>query len=251
MTGCGNHTYCCGADISDCCSGGPAFELKPFAADPQSTVLVTSVVDHFSTVSILSVKTLYHTLQRYTPVVTVTATHPKAISIPPLPSSSEHPKISTSGTATHASGSVNFPTTFNASGTTDHQTLPDISTPLSQRSLPSSMIISQPTSSLTSEPSSSQASEAESPARRHSPKTSIGLGVGLCLILGLFFVGAMIWFIRRRRRNPQKKKLHISYPISIKPIPMFEVANTDWEMPVDREMPTEMSTNRRTEQNWI
>ena len=256
MSGCGNHTYCCWTDDDDCCSVGPTFELKPVLPDPRSTVSVTSVVDHLSTISILSVQTVYHT-----PVTTVTATQPRAKSTLPRPVSSTRLKFSTSATPTLMSDSLHFSdieTAFNASHTTGHHTSPDISTSLSRRSLQStglsptpSMSILQPTSSPTPDPSNSQTSEADPPAEHHPPKTSVGLGIGLCLILGFFFVGAMIWFIRRQRRKPQKKRYHISYPISIKSIPMFEVANTDWEMPVDRDMPTEMSANRQTEQNWI
>lgn len=250
MNFCGHHTYCCDTEDHNCCSVGPTFELKPVFADPQSTVSVISVVDHFST------QTVYNT-----PVVTVTATQPRAKSTPPRPVSSTRLKSSTPATPTLASDSVHFTnvgTSFNASRTTDHQTGPNTSTSLSRRSLQStgvsptpSMSILQPTLSPTPDPSNSQTSEAEPPAEHHPPKTSVGLGIGLCLILGLVFVGAMVWFIRRQRRKPRKKNLLISYPISIKSIPMFEVANTDWEMPVDRDMPTEMSANRRTEQNWI
>ena len=261
MSGCGNHMYCCETDDSDCCSVGPTFELKPVLADPQSTVSVISVVNHLSTVSILSVQTVYHNPQTHTHVVTVIATPSRAISISPQPISSKRPRLSVSAMPTLTSGSVHFPnvqTTFNSSRTTDHQTSPNTGTSLSRRSPQStgmsptpSMTILQPSLSATADTSNSQKSEAELPAEHHAPKTSVALGIGLCLLLGLFFVGAMVWFIRRQRRKPQKKKYHISYPISIKSIPMFEVANTDWEMPVDRDMPTEMSANRRTEQNWI
>ena len=262
MDVCGDHEFCCRTtDDSNCCSVGPTFQLKPVVSDQPSTSPATSIIDHLSTVSIVSVHTIHNTPSINSLFVTVTATHIKAMSTLSRFISGPSRKTSSTASPTLALSPTQYPeirTRLNTVQTIDNQTTSDIHTPLSQRSILStdnpatpSMSILQPTSSPTPDPSSSQTSEAEPPAEHHPPKTSVGLGIGLCLILGLFFVGAMVWFIRRQRRKPQKKKYHISYPISIKSIPMFEVANTDWEMPVDREMPTEMSANRRTEQNWI
>ena len=239
MNDCGNHTYCCngeGPNYSTSCCGGDVFRLDQV------------VVSKEATVQIVSVHTVRPNPLTNTLLVTVTPTHTDSSQGHSITSKGKFPRSlsreSSTVTLQAIEPSVIDPPTNTSSSmrSSKLQTLPTSSTYTSLAS-PGTMASS-----------TLQSSTSTSLAEHHGSKTSLGFEISLCLILGLLFTGALIWFIRRqRRKHPSKKTLHISSPISDRTnhVPMSEVANTDWEMPVDREMPAEMSTNRRTEQNWI
>ena len=106
---------------------------------------------------------------------------------------------------------------------------------------------------ISADNNSTAPSSTSTPATKQlAPKTGIGLGVGLCVVVVATVIGIVAWGVRKHRRKALgSHKLKISRPISVKTIPMFEVANTDWELPVNRDMPAEMSANRRTGRTWI
>lgn len=234
MNDCGNHTYCCiaeGPKDSTSCCGGDKFHLDQVAVSREATVQTVSVsltntrlvtitpthTDSSQGHSVTSRDTFSQSLSTESSTVTLQAIEPSVLGLPA--------------------------NTFGSVRSSEMQTLLTLSTYASLasfRTMASSIV---------------QSSTPTSIAEHHGPKTTLGLEISLCLLLGLFFTGALIWFIRRqRRKHPLKKKLHISSPINARTnqIPMFETTNTDRKFPVDREeMPAEMSANRRTEQNWI
>ena len=235
MNDCGSHTYCCNGEgpyYNTSCCGGDVFHLDQVGAPKEATV------------QIVSVHTVRPNPLTNTLLVTVTPTHTGSSQGHSTTSKGTLPRSLSKESSTvtlHAvePSVLDSPTNTSSSmRSSKMQTLPTTSTYTSLTSL---------TSPRTMASSTLQSSTSTSLAEHHGSSTSLGFEISLCLILGLLFTGALIWFIRQqRRKHPSKKRLHISSPINARTnhIPMFEVANTDWEMPVDREMPAEMSANR-------
>ena len=236
---CGDHHFCCrDPNAQNCCSLGTYLIMGPFSNPSKTTTVVslTSIV-----------------------VITVTPTRIDSIStrssnIQRISSRSTIANLDSSSTksSTDRTQSATSPTNSDAT-TLENRTQLGTRSVASPESTPTLGVTNSPSSSWPAYESSSPLPSA-SPSKDSHQRTSVGLGVGLCLGIGLAFAGIVVWFFRKKRSNPsRRKKLHISRPISVKaiPIPMFEVANTDWELPVDPHMPTELRTHRNTSQSWI
>ena len=241
MRKCGLNTWCCHSKHSDtsCCDGGQLFDLESPIETVKSEVTqkTTQVPPQLilSTIDVVSFLTIEHTLTRST------------LQRPP----SKVPSVVESSAS---SGQQSTRTSFTAWISSTQGLQGYFTQPTALESSPShSSSSSSPRSSpVTIAPSTPQATSAPKPEKQIETRAALGLGVVLCAVVVLATVGLSIWFIRmHRRRCTREKKLVISSPIPLELIPMFEVANTDWEMPADRDMPTELSANGRTPQTWL
>ena len=240
MDDCGDNTFCCQTQYNqNCCSLGDFVTLGPFSNT--STITVTSFI----------VITNTATPTGSIPANYVTSSNTQLLS---PRSTTKNPASSSTELSDDRTHSATSPTNSNASDL-DSLTLPKKTSVASPESTAKSGVTgSRSSSSPAIKSSSPLPSVSASPSGSSPKKTTLGLGIGLCLGVGLAFIGFVIWFFRRKQRNQsRRKKLHISRPINIRAIsiPIFEVANTDWELPVDPHMPTELRANRSTNQSWI
>ena len=273
MNYCGDGRWCCQPfeDDSICCSGNDILKFSPPLIPPtmqilsplqSSTPVVVSTVLETSVITVLVPRSTSSLVATTTPtlaeITSCTSTAIKtsapssSTSIPSAPvytPSSILDTTQSSRSQAHQTSSL----TPKISSSQANSTSSTLSSRMQQGSSPSLRPTSlQSTTLSATDASTPPSSPPTSAAKRDTHKTAVGLGIGLCIILISVVVGVISWGIRKqRRRNPRKRKLKISRPITIMSIPMFEVANSGWEMPVDRDMPAEMSANRRTEQTWI
>ena len=237
MRKCGLNTWCCHGKNSDmtCCDGGQLFGLE----SPIETVTLKVTQEAtqappqliFSTIQVVSVLTIEQTLSRST------LKRPSLIT----------PSIVESSAS---SGQPSTPPTARITSTQDLHGNFTQSTAIESHSSCSSP--NPPSTPVTVIPSTPQATSTTTPAGQIEPRTALGLGVGLSAVVALATVGLIFWFVRtHRHRRTKKRKVAISSPIGLEPIPMLEFANTDWELPVDGNMPTELSANGQTPQTWL
>ena len=224
-------TYCNAEGPSTFCCGGEIFHLDQVSVSAGATVRTVSVP---LTNTLLVTVTQTHTDSSQLHFVTSRGTFSRSLSTESSTVTLQATEPSVLDPPANTSGRVR---------SSQMQTLLTSSTHASLASL------------RTLASSTLQSSISTSIVEHHGSKATLGHEISLCLLLGLCFTGALIWFIRRhRRKHPSKKILHIISPINARTnqVPMFETANTDRGLPVDREeMPAEMSANRRTEQYWI
>ena len=265
LDSCGDDKFCChidsdgqNSDGQNCCSLGHLFFFRSLSS--RTTTVTSVVVITVASKPIDSTSTSSGKPSDTQSLSSSTTTTNRAFSSTksssgstysaPSPTSSNASTLDTLTQSTQIFVAVPGPTP--TSGLTDSQSA---SPPAIQSSGPlPSVPASQSSSSVAVRSSSTLPSVSVSPSKSFPHKTALGLGIGLCLGVGLAFLGFILWFFRRKHRNrPRRKKLQISRPISVKaiPIPMFEVANTDWELPVDPHMPTELRANRSTTQSWF
>lgn len=264
MAYCGGYSWCCQTTEESCCTGTDHLTFSWDLGIPMSTIqtplepltqLLVMTVHKYSTV----IK--QHEPSTNTMVITKTATPPGSISTTLFTKTDALPS------SVNSQSSSTFHTTRSHVSNLDRKTsvIPENSqlqmneTTLKQSASAPSNFFAGPESSPIPSTTHSAGNDptippsASTPAAKNlTPKTGVGLGVGLCVFLVAIVIGIVAWGVRKHRRKALRtRKLKISRPISVKTIPMFEVANTDWELPVDREMPTEMSANRRTGRSWV
>ena len=255
MAYCGDRSWCCQNDDGSCCSGADVFHVSWDIVIPTSTI--PTPLEPWT-------KTLLSTVQKIstnTRVITLAANPPLSISTTLITKMDAQPSLANS------QSSSNFHTTGSPISNLDPRTSVILGISQTQKnettfkqsaSTPSDFFPGpEPSSvpSMTSFAGNNPTIHPSAPtaeAKNLTPKTGIGLGVGLCVVLVATVTGIVAWGVRKHRRKALRmRKLKISRPLTVKTIPMFEVANTDWELPVDREMPAEMSANRRTGRSWI
>ena len=232
MRKCGRHAWCCHSKKSDtnCCDGDQVFELEsPTETEAPKVIEKVAQAPLLSTNQSLPILTIKQTLS------TSTLERP----------SSKAPSIVKSSTSsvqqntlfmTRISSTQELRGSFTPSTALQSYATHSSSSP---PSTPATVALSTPQATSTTTPTSPQT----------EPRTALALTVVLCAVVVLAAVGLIVWFVRSHRRRPiRERKLVISAPIPQEPIPMFEVANTDWEMPVNRDMPSELSANGQTPQ---
>ena len=232
MRKCDRNAWCCQGKNSDttCCDGDQIFELEsPIYTEAPQVIQKVTQAPLLSTSQSLPILTMKQTLSRST------LRHPSSKAPSIVESSTNSGQQDTLFVARISStqglrGSFTQSTAFQSYST---------QSPSSPQSTPVTVEFSTPQATSTTTPTSSET----------EPRTVLALTIVLCAVVVLAAVGLIFWFVQsHRRRNIRERKLVISGPIRQEPMPTFEVANTDWEMPVNRDMPSELSTNQQESQ---
>ena len=263
MDHCGDDLWCCQTTDQSCCLGADIIHITWELGIPISTILTplelstqipVTTVHKYSTVTKQgepSIETIMMTMTA-TPLESVSNTI--STKNDALPSSLDSPLTSTPHTTRSQGANLDQRTSLTAkiSQTQTNETILIHSASAPSDFLPSPGSSAPSTIRSARNNPNTPTSAPTSAARHITPKTGVGLGVGLCVIVVATVTGIVAWGVRKHRRKALRiRKLKISRPLTVKTIPMFEVANTDWELPVDSEMPAEMSANRRTGRTWI